>query len=123
MARAGFSHEKTPIVALSPFAGSRAPKARLTLGAVASMVAVAGALMAGGLLVLDRFYASKAEVAVIADRAESRDESKAKSLDDHETRLRSIERHTARTDANLDVLMRRMGAQPLPPVDALERER
>lgn len=121
MARAGFSHEKTPIVALSPFAGSRAPKARLTLGAVASLVAVAGGLMAGGLVVLDRFYASKAEVAVIADRSQERERGSAKELDDHEQRLRGIERHTARIDANLDVLMRRMGAQPLPPVEAIER--
>ena len=117
MARAGFDHEKTPIVALAAFAGRGVPKARLTLGTVASLVAVAGALMAGGLFVLDRFYAGKTDLATLAERIEERNGASSKSLDDHEDRLRVIERHVARTDANLDVLMRRMGAQPLPAVE------
>ncbi len=123
MARAGFDHEKTPIVALAAWGGAKTPKARLTLGSVATMVAVASALMGGGLLVLDRFYASKEEVAVFSERMRASDGAASKELDDHEGRLRSIERHVSRTDANLDTLMRRMGAQPLPPIDAVESAR
>lgn len=122
MGAAGFDHEKTPIVQFSAYGGAKVPKARLTLGAIASLVAVIGAIMTAGLLVLDRFYASRESVALVGQRLDAANGDATKAIDDHEGRLRGIERTVTRTDANLEVLMRRMGAQPLPPAE-IGRER
>lgn len=116
MGAAGFDHEKTPIVQLAAYA-PKATKARLTLGAVASLVAIVGAAMGAGLLVLDRFYASRETVALVGQRLGDAHDGIEKQIDDHEGRIRGIERTVTRTDANLEILMRRMGAQPLPPAE------